>query len=62
MLLGQFEITEFISDRNFCHLDDGGYLGFHGHHTLLESFVMESAMMFSGQVKGRLVHPNYGLQ
>ena len=38
----------------------GGYLGFQGHHTLLESFVMESAMMFSGQVKGRLVHPNYG--
>ena len=43
-------------------MTNGGYLGFQGHHTLLESFVMESAMMFSRQVKGRLVHPNYGLQ
>ena len=33
-------------------MTNGGYLGFQGHHTLLESFVMESAMMFSGQVKG----------
>ena len=41
-------------------MTNGGYLGFQGHHTLLESFVMESAMMISGQVKGRLV--NYGLQ
>ena len=40
-------------------MTNGGYLGFQGHHTLLESFVMESAMMFSGQVKGRLVHPNF---
>ena len=39
-------------------MTNGGYFGFQGHHTLLKSFVMESAMMFSGQVKGRLVHPN----
>ena len=37
-------------------MTNGGYLGF-GH----QSFVMESAMMFSGQVKGRLVHSNFFL-